>query len=61
MIPQQKWFSNLAQVGNIGSASIWVMLEEFWKSGRLKRGDKVLCIVPESGRAFVGFMMLDAV
>ncbi len=61
MIPQQKWFSNLAQVGNIGSASIWVMLEEFWKSGRLKKGDRVLCIVPESGRAFVGFMMLEAV
>ena len=61
MIPQQKWFSNLAQVGNIGSASIWVMLDEFLKSGRLKRGEKVLCVVPESGRALVGFMMLEAV
>lgn len=61
MIPQQKWFSNLAHVGNIGSASIWVMLDEFLKSGRLKRGEKVLCVVPESGRALVGFMMLEAV
>lgn len=61
MIPQQKWFSNLAQVGNIGSASIWVMLDEFLRSGRLKRGEKVLCVVPESGRALVGFMMLEAV
>ncbi len=61
MIPGQKWFSNLASVGNIGSASIWVMLDAFLKSGRLKPGEKVLCVVPESGRAFVGFMMLEAV
>ncbi|HUO90568.1 MAG TPA: beta-ketoacyl-ACP synthase III [Rhizomicrobium sp.] len=61
MIPQQKWFSNLARVGNIGAASIWVMLDEFLKSGRLARGQKVLCVVPESGRALVGFMMLEAV
>jgi 3-oxoacyl-[acyl-carrier-protein] synthase-3 len=61
MIPQQKWFSNLASVGNIGAASIWVMLDEFLKSGRLQRGQKVLCVVPESGRALVGFMMLEVV
>lgn len=60
-IPEVKWFSNLARVGNIGSASIWVMLAEFLSSGRLKAGEKVLCIVPESGRAFVGFMQLEAV
>jgi 3-oxoacyl-[acyl-carrier-protein] synthase-3 len=61
MIPQQKWFSNLPTVGNVGSASIWIMLEEFLRSSRLKRGEKVLCVVPESGRALVGFMMLEAV
>jgi 3-oxoacyl-[acyl-carrier-protein] synthase-3 len=60
MIPEEKWFSNLATVGNIGSASIWVMLEAFLRSGRLKRGETVLCVVPESGRAFVGFMLLEA-
>jgi 3-oxoacyl-[acyl-carrier-protein] synthase-3 len=61
MVPQDKWFSNLPTVGNIGSASIWVMLEEFLRSGRLKRGEKILCVVPESGRALVGFMLLEAV
>ena len=61
MIPRDKWFSNLASVGNVGSASIWVMLDEFLKSGRLARGQKVLCVVPESGRSLVGFMMLEAV
>jgi 3-oxoacyl-[acyl-carrier-protein] synthase-3 len=60
MIPEEKWFSNLPTVGNIGSASIWVMLEAFLRSGRLKPGEKVLCVVPESGRAFVGFMLLEA-
>ena len=61
MIALEKWFSNLPTVGNIGAASIWVMLDAFLKTGKLKRGDKVLCVVPESGRAFVGFMMLEAV
>jgi len=61
MIPQAKWFSNLASVGNIGSASIWVMLEAFLRTGRLRRGETVLCVVPESGRALTGFMLLEAV
>jgi 3-oxoacyl-[acyl-carrier-protein] synthase-3 len=61
MIPEEKWFSNLPTVGNIGSASIWVMLDEFMKSGRARRGERVLLIVPESGRAMVGFMMLEVV
>ena len=61
MVPVEKWFSNLASVGNVGSASIWVMLDAFVKEGRLKPGEQVLCVVPESGRAFVGFMLLEAV
>ena len=61
MIPEEKWFSNLPTVGNIGAASIWVMLDEFMKSGRAKKGEKVLLIVPESGRAMVGFMMCEVV
>jgi len=60
MIPEEKWFSNLSTVGNVGAASIWIMLAEFLRSGRLRPGQKVLCIVPESGRAFVGFMQLEA-
>lgn len=61
MIPEEKWFSNLATVGNIGAASIWVMLDAFLKSGRAKRGERVLLIVPESGRAMVGFVMCEVV
>jgi 3-oxoacyl-[acyl-carrier-protein] synthase-3 len=60
-IAEEKWFSNLATVGNVGSASIWLMLDAFLRSGRLQRGEKVLCVVPESGRSLIGFMMLEAV
>ena len=61
MIPQERWFTTLAESGNVGSASIWIMLDALVRSGRLKAGERILCIVPESGRAMVGFMMLQAV
>jgi 3-oxoacyl-[acyl-carrier-protein] synthase-3 len=61
MIDEEKWFSVLREKGNIGSASIWVMLDALLKSGKLVRGQKVLCVVPESGRALVGFLMAEAV
>lgn len=59
MIPEEKWFTTLPVTGNVGSASIWLMLDAFLKTGSAKAGDRILCIVPESGRAMVGFMMLE--
>jgi 3-oxoacyl-[acyl-carrier-protein] synthase-3 len=61
MIPEEKWFTNLSTVGNVGSASIWLMLDAFLKTGSAKPGDRILSIVPESGRAMVGFMMLEVI
>lgn len=61
MIPEHRWFSVLSEVGNVGSASIWVMLSRLMKSSKVQPGEKILCVVPESGRALVGFMMLEAV
>ena len=49
-IPYEKWFVNLSQVGNVGSASAYLMVDELFKSGKLKKGEKVLLLVPESGR-----------
>ena len=49
-IVKDKWFMNLARVGNVGSASIFLMLEELFHSGKLKKGDRIMCSVPESGR-----------
>jgi 3-oxoacyl-[acyl-carrier-protein] synthase-3 len=50
VIPMEKWFMNLANVGNVGSASIYLALEELMNSGKLKKGNKILLSVPESAR-----------
>ncbi|PWA09090.1 beta-ketoacyl-ACP synthase III [Flavobacterium laiguense] len=50
VIPMEKWFMNLAYVGNVGAASIYLALEELMSSGKLKKGNKILLSVPESGR-----------
>jgi 3-oxoacyl-[acyl-carrier-protein] synthase III len=60
-IPAEKWFTNLYTVGNIGSASIFVMLDELLHSGKLQHGQQILCMVPESGRFITGYMMLRVV
>ena len=60
-IPQQKWFTNLTSKGNTGSASIFIMLEELFNSGKLKSGQQILCYIPESGRFSSAFMLLEVV
>ncbi len=60
-IPYEKWFTNLTQFGNTGSASIYIILEELFNSGKLKKGEKLLCYVPESGRFSTAFMLLEVV
>ncbi|EDZ62896.1 3-oxoacyl-[acyl-carrier-protein] synthase III [Sulfurimonas gotlandica GD1] len=60
-IPQEKWFTNLSSKGNTGSASIYIMLEELFNSNKVKKGDKLLCYIPESGRFSTAFMLLEAV
>lgn len=49
-VPMEKWFMNLATVGNVGAASIYLALEELMNSGKLKKGNKIFLSVPESGR-----------
>jgi len=60
-IPEEKWFSNLKTKGNTGSASIFIMLEELFNSGKLIAGQRILCMVPESGRFITSFFMLEVV
>lgn len=60
-IPFARWFSNLASRGNTGSASIFIMVDELLKSGRLSAGQRLLCFVPESGRFSSGFLHLTVV
>ncbi|MDQ0569432.1 3-oxoacyl-[acyl-carrier-protein] synthase-3 [Variovorax paradoxus] len=60
-IPRERWFSNLATKGNTGSASPYIMLDELFRSGRIKPGQKLLMFVPESGRFSSGFIYMEAV
>ena len=49
-INYDKWFVNLSRVGNVGAASVYFMVDELFHSGKLKVGDKILLLVPESSR-----------
>lgn len=48
--PDEKWFTNLVRVGNVGSVSPYLMLEELFNGGQLKKGDTILVMIPESAR-----------
>jgi len=61
VIPQERWFTNLTRVGNVGSAAIYLVLEELMSSGRLERGQRLLCFVPESARFAAYYMQLTVV
>lgn len=56
-----RWFSNLETRGNTGSASIFIALEEAWRTGRFAPGETVLLAVPESGRFSFAFAHLTVV
>lgn len=60
-IPEEKWFTNLYTKGNTGAASIYIILEELMNEGHLKEGQKVICMVPESGRFQTSYMQLTVV
>lgn len=60
-IPEEKWFTNLYSRGNTGAASIFIMLEEALNGGRFRPGEKILLMVPESGRFTVSFALLSCV
>ncbi len=49
-IEWDKWFVNLSEVGNVGAASVYLMVDELFHSGKLKKGDKIFLLVPESAR-----------
>jgi 3-oxoacyl-[acyl-carrier-protein] synthase III len=61
MIPEERWYTNLHERGNTGAASIFVMLAEAVAEGRFAPGDRILLIVPESGRFTLSFAHLTCV
>lgn len=56
-----RWFSNLETRGNTGSASIFIALEEAFRTERFAAGETVLLAVPESGRFSFAFAHLTVV
>jgi 3-oxoacyl-[acyl-carrier-protein] synthase-3 len=60
-VPQEKWFTNLTRLGNVGAASIFFMLEELFHSGKLKKGEKILCMIPESARFSYVYALMTVV
>jgi 3-oxoacyl-[acyl-carrier-protein] synthase-3 len=61
MIPEERWFTNLYTRGNTGCASIYLMLEELFNSGKLQPGQTLFCFVPESGRFTTAYMKMTVV
>lgn len=57
-IPYEKWFFNLPTVGNVGASSVYLMVDELFHSGKLKVGQKILLLVPESSRFSYMYAML---
>ncbi|WP_353197158.1 beta-ketoacyl-ACP synthase III [Parapedobacter defluvii] len=58
-IPEEKWFINLHKIGNVGSASSYIQLEELFNTKTLRRGEKILLSVPESGRFSYVYALLE--
>lgn len=60
-IDQNRVFTNLYTTGNVGAASFPLMLGDLFRSGKLRPGERILCIVPESGRFLFGYVSLRVV
>lgn len=60
-LPTDRWFTNLATKGNTGAASIYIMLDEALTTGMFRPGDRILAMVPESGRFTMSFMQFTCV
>lgn len=61
-IDSEKWFSNLSTKGNTGAASIFIMLDELFKTKlqSLKVGDQIFGFVPEFTVAYFLMEVVDS-
>ncbi len=60
-VPDERWYSNLDALGNLGSAAIFAILEQGLREGRFEKGQRLLCGIPESGRFTYYYMQLSVV
>jgi len=60
-VPEESWFLNLDRVGNVGSASAFLMLEEVFNTKTLNKGETIMLMVPESARFSYTYVHLTVV
>ena len=60
-VPYDRWYLNLPEVGNVASASIYLMLRDLIATGKVRKGQRLLLMVPESARFSLGFALLKVV
>jgi 3-oxoacyl-[acyl-carrier-protein] synthase-3 len=61
MIPEERWFTNIYEKGNVGAAAIFLMIDDLLRSGKLEAGQKILLAVPESGQCIMAYAGLTVV
>lgn len=61
MIPEERWFTNLYDKGNVGAASPFLLIDDLLRSGRLRAGQRILCAVPESGQCIMAYALMTVV
>jgi 3-oxoacyl-[acyl-carrier-protein] synthase-3 len=61
MIDEAKWFTNLYEKGNVGAASLFLLIDDLLRSGKVEPGQTILCAIPESGRCIMGYAQMTAV
>ena len=57
-IPDEKWFVNLPTIGNVGSASAFFALDGLMRSGKIRQGDRILLMIPESARFSYAYALM---
>jgi 3-oxoacyl-[acyl-carrier-protein] synthase-3 len=60
-IPEDRWFTCLYDRGNVGSASMFVFLDELVRTKELHKGERILCFIPESARFSVYYCEIEVV
>lgn len=60
-LPEEKWFTNLKTCGNTGAASMYIMLDALFHSDDIQKDEKILLMIPESGRFSVTYALLTVV
>lgn len=57
-LPVEKWYTNLTTVGNCGSVAIFAALDELLRTHPMEKEDRILLLIPESGRFSYGVVLL---